>query len=147
MNSSHTDRPAVPAHYRFGEVVRHDPALTELKWLATSSSMSDDDWMTGLMLLATEAEASGASSILIDATDFRHDFVDRDKSMAWRDDQVIPRYNRAGVTRFAFVMPAGFPGPTAESGAAPRVDGPAARFPTQWFLSRDAALTWLNEAR
>ena len=67
--------------------------------------------------------------------------------MAWRDDHVIPRYNRAGVTRFAFVMPAGFPGPTAESGAAPRIDGRAAAFPTQWFLGRDAAIAWLAEAR
>ena len=147
MNTSDTARPAVSARYRFGEVVQQAPGLFELTWLPASSSMSDEDWMTGLMLLATEAEASGASSILIDATDFRHSFVDRDESMSWRDKQVIPRYNRAGVTRFAFVMPAGFPGPTAESGSEPRVDGPAAAFPTQWFLSRDAALAWLNEAR
>jgi len=147
MNSSHTAQPAVSAHYRFGEVLQYGPALLELRWLPTSSSMSDEDWMTGLMLLATEAEAVGASSILIDATNFRHNFVDRDGSMSWRDIQVIPRYNRAGVTRFAFVMPAGFPGPTAESGAEPRVDGSAAAFPTQWFLSRDVALAWLSEAR
>ena len=147
MSSSNTAQPAVSARYRFGEVRQLAPALLELRWLPTSSSMSDEDWMTGLMLLATEAEALGISSILIDATEFRHDFGDREGSMSWRDNQVIPRYNRAGVTRFAFLMPAGFPGPTAESGAEPRVDGPAATFPTQWFLSREAALAWLGEAR
>jgi hypothetical protein len=51
--------------------------------------------------------------------------------MAWRDEHVIPRHNRAGVIRFAFVMPAGFPGPTAESGSEPRADGRAAALPTQ----------------
>lgn len=99
------------------------------------------------MLGLGEGEATGASSIRIDASEFRHSFYDRDWSMTWRDDHVIPRYNRAGVTRFAFVMPAGFPGPTAESGSEPRIDGRAAAFPTQWFLGRDAALAWLAEVR
>ncbi|NUR07226.1 MAG: hypothetical protein HOQ45_09465 [Nocardioidaceae bacterium] len=146
--TAETTTPNEAARYRYGVVLQHDtPDHLELEWLPTSSSMSDEDWKTGLMLLATEAEATGAASILIDATEFRHGFEDRDGSMAWRDDHVIPRYNRAGVTRFAFVMPAGFPGPTAESGAEARVDGSAAAFPTQWFLGRDAALAWLAEAR
>ena len=146
--SSETTTPTEAARYRYGVVMRHEnPEHLELAWLATTTSMSDEDWKTGLMLLATEAEATGTASILIDATEFRHDFNDREGSMAWRDDHVIPRYNRAGVTRFAFVMPAGFPGPTAESGSEPRIDGHAAAFPTQWFLGRDAALAWLGEAR
>jgi hypothetical protein len=146
--TSETTAPAEAARYRYGVVLRHDiPEHLELAWLPASSSMSDEDWKTGLMLLATEAESTGTGSILIDATEFRHTFEDREGSMAWRDDHVIPRYNRAGVTRFAFVMPADFAGPTAESGSEPRVDGRTAAFPTQWFLGRDAALAWLRETR
>ncbi len=133
------------ARYRFGVVVTHrDPDHLELKWLPATSSMSDDDWMAGLLILAAEAEASDSSSILIDATEFGHEFTDRAVSMAWRDEHVIPRYNRAGVQRFAFLMPEGYPGPTAESGADPVIDGDAARFPTQWFRTRDNALAWLS---
>jgi hypothetical protein len=133
------------AQYRYGIVVSHrDPSHLELRWLPATASMTDDDWMTGLMVLAAEAEALGASAILIDAREFRHDFGDRDASMAWRDQYVIPRYNRAGVKRFAFVVPAGFPGPTAEAGAEPRIDGHAAQFPTQWFTDRANALAWLT---
>lgn len=136
------------ARYRFGVVRRPgDADRLELAWLPSSSSMSDLDWGTGLMMLAAEAEAAPTTTILIDATDFRHDFEDREGSMAWRDETVIPRYNRAGVRRFAFVMPAGYPGPTAESGAEPRVDGRTATFPTQWFLDRGAALAWLGEVQ
>lgn len=130
------------ARYRYGVVVSRDSYL-ELKWFPTSSSMSDVDWMTGLMMLASEAEAAGCASILIDATEFQHTFQDRDGAMAWRDDNVIPRYNSAGVQRFAFIMPDGFPGPTAESGSEPKIDGRTADFPTQWFLNRANALTWL----
>lgn len=133
------------ARYRYGLVVAHgDPDYLELTWLPATASMSDEDWMTGLMILAPEAEARSASAILIDATEFRHSFADRDGSMAWRDERVIPRYNRAGVKTFAFVMPEGFPGPTAETGAEPRIDGKSARFPTQWFVDRANAVAWLT---
>ena len=133
------------ARYRFGVVTSHEaPAHLELRWLPATGQMTDEDWKAGLLTLAAEAEASGRAGILIDATDFRHGFTDRDGAMAWRDQHVIPRYNEAGVQRFAFLMPEGFPAPTAETGAEPVVDGPAARFPTQWFLGRDLALAWLK---
>ncbi len=133
------------ARYRYGLILsHHDPDYLELTWLSETASMTDEDWMTGLMLLAGEAEALRASAILIDATRFRHDFTDRPGLMARRDLQVVPRYNRAGITRFAFIMPEGFPGPTAETGAQPRIDGDTAQFPTQWFTDHANALAWLT---
>jgi hypothetical protein len=133
------------ARYRYGVVLENrDPAFRELRWLSSSAEMTDEDWMAGLMILAAETEGRHTSAILVDATDFQHRFADREATMAWRDDRVIPRYNRAGIQRFAFVMPDGFPGPTAESGAEPRRDGPAAEFPTHWFLDRGNALAWLG---
>lgn len=133
------------ARYRYGVVWQHhQPDYLELQWLPTTASMADEDWMTGLMIRAPEAEAAKASAILIDATEFRHTFGDREGAMAWRDDHVIPRYNRAGVKKFAFLMPESFPGPTAETGAEPQVDGRTAEFPTQWFGSRENAIAWLS---
>jgi hypothetical protein len=133
------------ARYRYGVVLsHHDPGYLELRWLPATAEMTDEDWMTGLMVLATEAAAIGTSAILIEATQFGHSFADRDACMTWRDEHVIPLYNRAGVKRFAFVMPNGFPGPTAESGGQPQIDGSTAQFLTQWFLDRSAAVAWLE---
>src|SRR2546427_2835818 len=46
----------------------------------------------------------------------------------WRDEHVIPRYNRAGVSKFAFLLPQGSPG----AGASPTPEPPG-KFPTGYF--------------
>jgi hypothetical protein len=58
----------------------------------------------------------------------------------WRDKNIIPRYNAAGVQRFAFLVPANAPH-TIENGNAPAVEDPG-RFPTGYFASRDAVFSW-----
>ena len=67
-----------------------------------------------------------------------------DDMMAWRDKEIISRYNAGGVTKFAFITGERVPFPTVESGADPAPDGPAT-FPTGWFASRDRAYQWLAE--
>jgi hypothetical protein len=62
--------------------------------------------------------------------------------MDWREVHVIPRYNAAGVTRFAFLMPAGTPN-TVEWDAATHVEG-RATFPTGWFTTLEEAYAWLT---
>ena len=57
----------------------------------------------------------------------------------WRDANIIPRYNAAGMKRFAFILPAGAP-PTAND---PAPEGPA-DFPTGYFDSRTTALAWIK---
>lgn len=56
----------------------------------------------------------------------------------WRDQNIIPRYNRAGVRKFAFLTP---PGVGAASEPAP--EGPA-QFPTGYFDSRERIDAWLS---
>jgi hypothetical protein len=79
--------------------------------------------------------------MLIDGTEFFHAFGDNDGVMAWRSKQIIPRYNAAGVTRFAFQLPSGTPG-TTEAGGAPAIEQ-GANFPTAWFSTRERAQQWL----
>ena len=57
----------------------------------------------------------------------------------WRDQNIIPRYNAAGLAKFAFIMPKGMPA----IGAVPAPEGPA-DFPTAYFASRADALAWLK---
>jgi len=122
-------------------VVRHYEQVRtlELKWLSTTREMPDDGFRRTLELLAAEGARLRPPRMLIDATEFYHEFGDG--VMEWRDAQIIPRYNDAGVTKFAFLVPEGAPG-TVESGGVPAVEGPAT-FPTGWFAIREKADEWL----
>ena len=98
--------------------------------------MSDGGFMATLCLFVWEAEKARPSGLIIDATEFRHPFATG--VMEWRDAHIIQRYGAAGVRKFAFLMPAGFPNPGMEA-----IEGPAI-FPTKWFVERQAALDWLR---
>ncbi len=119
----------------WGVIVEHKDLL-ELRWLRTTSTMTDGGFMATLCLFATEAEKSRPKALFIDATEFTHTFGPG--IMEWRDAHIIPRYGAAGVRRFAFLMPAGFPRAGVEA-----VEGPAV-FPTKWFVDRQEALAWLR---
>src|SRR5262249_4992969 len=92
----------------WGIILKHEGLdLLELRWLPSTSEMTDGGFMATLCLFASEAEKARARRLLIDATQFRHRFGSG--VMAWRDAHIIPRYGAAGVRKFAFHMPAGFP--------------------------------------
>jgi hypothetical protein len=110
--------------------------LLELRWLPSTATMTDAGFMATLCLFVWEAEKARPRRILIDATEFRHQFGEG--IMAWRDAHIIPRYGAAGVKRFAFLLPPGAPGAGRET-----VDGPAV-FPTRWVTSRQEAVEWLT---
>ena len=94
--------------------------------------------MATLCLFAWEAENARPRALLIDAREFKHAFGDG--VMEWRDAHIIPRYGAAGVRRFAFLMPPGFPKAGTEGHEGPAV------FPTKWFTDRQHALDWLRNA-
>jgi hypothetical protein len=121
----------------WGVILRHeDLDLLELRWLPSTAAMTDGGFMATLCLFAWEAEKARPARLLIDAQEFRHQFGPG--VMQWRDAHIIPRYGAAGVRKFAFQMPAGFPRAGAEE-----IEGPAV-FPTKWFVGREAALDWLR---
>jgi len=122
----------------WGVIVDHTDLL-ELRWLPSTSSMTDGGFMATLCLFASEAEKARRRGLLIDATEFRHAFGPG--IMEWRDAHIIPRYGAAGVRRFAFLMPADFPRAGTEA-----IEGPAI-FPTKWFIDRNEALEWLGAER
>jgi hypothetical protein len=127
--------PSEVARNEWGIIIQH-PDLLELRWLASTASMTDGGFMATLCLFVWEAEKARPRGLLIDAVEFQHRFGDG--VMQWRDAHIIPRYGAAGVRRFAFLMPAGFPGAGKEA-----FEGPAI-FPTKWFLNRQEALAWLR---
>jgi hypothetical protein len=123
---------------RFGEVVDRPSAdLVELRWFDTTEEMSTEMFKDWLATFAGCVERCGRRNVLVDSTTFRMSPAKMDGP--WRDANIIPRYNSAGVTRFAFHMPQGMP----MIGAPPTVEPPG-RFPTGYFGSRQAALDWLS---
>ena len=125
---------------KWGDIVdRPDDDLVEIRWFDTTAAMDGDDFNAFLDIYADAVERCGRSSGLIDAVQFRMDMAKM--SPGWRDEHIIPRYNAAGMTKFAFIMPDGMPA----IGKPPAAEGPAG-FPTAYFATRAEALAWSKSA-
>jgi hypothetical protein len=125
----------------WGQLVFYDEWNSlELKWLPSTADATDADVKATMKVFAQEAVNRHPHTLIVDTTEFHH--VWGDGMMEWRDAEIIPRYNQAGVAKFAFIANPSYPGPTVEAGAVPAPDGPAT-FPTGWFKTREAAYQWL----
>lgn len=122
---------------KWGEVIdRPDLDLIEIRWYDTTRDLDGkvfNDWLAAFAGLVERARRSG---VLTDSTAFLMPMERMDS--AWRDENIIPRYNAAGVKKFAFLMPEGMPA----IGAPPAREG-RADFPTGYFATRASALAWL----
>jgi hypothetical protein len=112
----------------------------ELKWLPSTGDATDADLKTTMEVFAQEAVNRHPRTLIVDTTEFHHAWGDG--MTHWRDAEIIPRYNAAGVVKFAFIANPSYPRPTVEAGAVPASEGPA-KFPTGWFKTREAAYQWL----
>jgi hypothetical protein len=122
---------------RWGEVFdRPSSDMIEVRWFDTTANMSTGEFKDWLVKFVECVERAGRSRVLIDSTTFRMDPAKMDGP--WRDANIIPRYNAAGVAKFAFQMPEGMP----MIGKPPARETPG-QFPTGYFSSRQAALDWL----
>jgi len=122
---------------RYGEVLDRPAAdLIELRWFDTTADMSPQEFKDWLAQFAGCVEKCGRSRALVDSTSFRMNPANMDGP--WRDANIIPRYNAAGVARFAFHMPDGMP----MIGVPPSTEEPGT-FPTGYFGRRQDALDWL----
>ncbi len=115
---------------------RPDDGYIEIRWYDSTEAFTKDEfneWLTGF---ADVVLARHRAAILVDATAFKMDpsFMD----MEWRDANIVPRYHEAGLTKFAFQMPAGMP----LIGSQPAPEG-VANYPTGYFGTRRDALDWL----
>jgi len=125
---------------RWGAIIDHAGAgFVEIRWYDTTSAMSVDEFQQWLTNFATEVERLRRPGILVDATRFLFDPAKT--SAEWWYANIVPRYNAAGVKKFAFHMPEGMP----EVGSPPEIQEPAA-FLTAYFARRRDALDWLAQA-
>lgn len=121
----------------FGEVIdRPEAQLIEIRWFDGTSELNSEAFNQWLAGFARLVESTGRPRVLVDSTVFRMDMSQMDG--AWRDVNIIPRYNAAGVKKFAFLMPEGMPAIGSESVEAPGT------YPTAYFGRREDALGWLK---
>ena len=136
------EEPVEVARNPWGVILDHERWRTlELSWLSSTRAMNDDGFKKTLELFAAEGERARPGYMIIDATEFHHELGDG--VLECRDQEIVPRYNAAGVKKFAFLWPGGTPG-TVESGGTPAPEG-SANFPTGWFTGRERAYQWLME--
>ena len=132
--------------------LHHDPFVTisrnpqhhslEMYWTTATASMTDEDFKSEMTVLAEIEEREHAPNVLIDVTCFEHHPAS--EVGTWREINIVPRYNAAGVEKFAFLVPPQTPS-TVEAGGAPQVEG-IASYPTGYFASRDALYDWFDRA-
>jgi len=126
---------------RFGAIIHStEQGILELEWLEESADMTDDDFMGSMTRYAALTEEHRAPNMLVDVTRFRHSPGER--VPRWRDEHIIPRYNAAGVRKFAFLVPRGASG-TVERGHQPEKEPPGT-FPTGYFEDRQDILEWFE---
>lgn len=123
---------------QWGEIIaRADKNLIEIRWFDATEDMEGDQFNEWLKKFADCVESKGFQGCLVDAVQFK--MSSQKMSLGWRDENIIPRYNAAGVEKFAFVMPKNMP----SIGETPKPEGPAS-FPTAYFGQREQALSWLT---
>jgi len=133
----------IVAKDRWGQIVFYDEWNSlGLKWLSSTAEASDPDVKMTMETFAQEAVNRHPYTLIVDTTEFRHKWGEG--MLQWRDAEIVPLYNKAGVTKFAFIVSPDYPGQTVEDGATPAPDGPA-NFPTGWFKTREGAYRWLAD--
>ena len=122
----------------WGEILdRPDEGLLEIRWYDSTADLDGQGFNRFLAVFADFVLDRRRPRVLVDSTAFKMDPAKMD--LNWRNVNIIPKYNAAGVERFAFHVPTGMPA----IGSPPAPDGPA-DFPTAWFASRREAIAWLQ---
>ena len=113
----------------------HKPErLVRLTWLAGTAGMTDQDFKETLETFAESALQHKARGLLIDVREFKH--RPSPEIAAWRDEVVVPKYNRAGVKKIAWVWPGNAPSnqPATEK----------EKFENHHFATEAEALAWVS---
>ena len=111
-----------------------DHNVLQLVW--TDIPLSDDDVKRTLERFGEHAAKRHGANLLVDVRKFHYAWGPQMDE--WRDANVVPVYNDAGVRKFAFLLPEG-----ARTRPPTRI-GPA-QFETGYFTSREAAEDWFSE--
>jgi hypothetical protein len=109
--------------------------LLRLTWLEGTAGMNDEDFRDTLEVLADASIRHGAERLIIDVRQFKH--RPPPEILAWRDEVTVPKYNRAGLKRLAWVWPGDV--------SSMKPSSAVRAYEEKYFSSEDQALAWLLE--
>ena len=114
----------------------HKPTkLLRLTWLAGTKEMTDEDFRETLEVFADGAIHHRAERLVIDVREFAH--RPSKDILAWRDSVTVPKYNRAGVKRQAWIWPGDV--------SSMKPSSAARNYDERYFSSEGDALAWVRE--
>jgi hypothetical protein len=122
---------------RFGEI-EYDTAtkVLRLTWSKETAGMSENEFKRWLSTFADMSQERITNFVVIDVLNFK--YRPQPSLGKWRDENIIPMYNKAGIKKFAFLLPSG----TAPA-SDPAPEGPA-HFPTGYFDGEKAIYEWFE---
>jgi hypothetical protein len=105
-------------------------SIVELTWLPGTQGMTDQDFKEDLNVFAEAALQHRAKRLIIDM----RQFMGRPSADVgtWRDDVIVPKYEKAGVKKIAWI----WPGMSADE------MGEGAAYQQRYFAARDEAIDW-----
>jgi hypothetical protein len=114
-------------------------SLLSFLWTEKTATMTDADYQAGLRDYGQTMIERRARLGLIDLRKFRH--RPGEHLMSWRTSEIVPMYHKAGLEKFAYVLPEGVPAPPDD---APAKKEPGEQFLTKRFATDAAARSWLT---
>ena len=108
--------------------------FVRLTWLPGTEGMADQDFKETLEVFAEAALQHKAQRLMIDVREFKH--RPSAEILAWRDEVTVPKYNRAGVKKLAWVWPGSLPSNTPTA--------PGERYENRYYATEEEALAWLS---
>jgi hypothetical protein len=105
-------------------------SIVELTWLPGTQGMTDQDFKEDLNVFAEAALQHRAKRLIIDM----RQFMGRPSADVgtWRDDVIVPKYEKAGVKKIAWIWP--------DMSADEMGEGAA--YQQRYFAARDEAIDW-----
>lgn len=131
-------KPTVVHEDDYGSMIDYpDDDYLEVRWYDGSSALTTETFSQRQAVIAGVVEQCGRSGMLVDTLQLVMNPGEIDDD--WRDANVTPRFNAAGVEKLALLVPAAVP----LVGATPMHQGPA-EYPTAFFATRADARAWLQ---
>jgi len=111
--------------------------ILRVDWKEGTGAMTTEDFKASLTQIAAQVESRRAAGLLVDVDKFRH--RPEPEVHKWRVENISPRYDAAGLRRFAFLFPAG-----AQIPSAMNQSGSQEKFLTRAFDEVGRAESWLT---
>lgn len=127
----------VPANEKYYKIeIREKTAkIAVLIWKETTAYMSDQDFKDALVDFAGKVSAHRTPFLLIDTMNWKYRFKDVQATMAWRKQNIVPEYKKAGVIKEAFLIPEGAPKMKADYGTLETDSFNTEKEIERWFFS------------